>query len=546
MPAKNQVFAIWLEAADLDVIQELMADGQLPTLEKCWNEGTFAELRGSEMIVSETVHPMLLSGCHPETTGAWSVLPYDPQTYQPLPTEPFTYTKFPPFFALPEMFRAVVFDISEAPLFEEIHATQVVAWGAHAPLSPRLSKPAHLSQEIVKRFGDHPTGLGKDHADFQDAESLRELHRKLIQGLQMRESATIALCQELEWDLFLTGIPELHSAGHFLTPVDTSDSPLSVEEAHRMLTEIYRESDRILGNILESLPDQTVSVIFSVHGMRFNHEDPPNLILLPELMFRHAFGHQGLDFGQTRNLQQSWREWGSAAWKEYSQLSPGWHRFKKKFPERISLWAEKICGRLPEPFPPRSRVELNGHPSTWYRPYWHRMPAFALPTHSDGLIRLNVAGREANGIVPTSEYLRVREEIVDILEELTLPNSAEPAVSRIIRTRVDGPSDHPQLPQADLIVQWNSKIRGHFVSPRYGTFGPVPIHRTGAHTPQGFLIAQGNDIPSHQRVPTGSPVDVSATILDLLGAPRSKQQDGRPLIPQSSSSFFIRHRSGAA
>jgi predicted AlkP superfamily phosphohydrolase/phosphomutase len=270
----SRVFAIWMESAELEWINALAAAGKLPIFEQLRQQGTISYLEGPTHTASEVAHPMLISGCLPSTSGGWSVQPFDPKTYQLSPTEPFGYEQHPPFYDLDPSIRTLTFDLSETPVFDHLPATQIAGWGAHAPLGPRSSKPSGLVDEIVTRFGDHPTGQGRDQADAHSQESLEKLFRDVMSGLKMREAATIALMKEQPWDLFLTDFSEFHSAGHFLMPPANEHDSLA-----QWCRERLEAVDATLGRMLDSLPDEVRVVVFSIHGMRSNYEDSANLLL---------------------------------------------------------------------------------------------------------------------------------------------------------------------------------------------------------------------------------------------------------------------------
>lgn len=532
--ARSRVFAVWLEAAEIDWIEPLCREGLMPNFQRLRAEGTFAPLEGSKHTFAESAHPMLMTGCRPEKTGGWSILPFDPQRYQFGQLEAFSYHRFPPFFALDSKYRTLVFDISETPIFDELPATQIAGWGSHVPLGPRASKPESLVHQIVERFGDHPGGLDRDVADPYSDDSLEQLHQNILAGLQMREAATIALIREQPWDLFFTGFSEVHSSGHWLEVPAGNELGSQSYWKQDYLRELYTKFDASLGRVLSALPLQTQTVLFSIHGMRPNHDDPANNLLLPELLFRYSFDRPGLDFSKppptTAELQH--HGWAGAVWRAYQVRRRWMHKIKRKYPAWMALGIERLFGLPPEPFPPSAIKHLSYHAASWYQPYWQQMKAYAIPTFSDTYIRINLQERDGRGIIAPEAYERTCDEICDLLNALHLPESDERAVKQIYRTRSSGYEADPGLPVADLIVQWNPNFRGQMESPRYGKLGPVPVLRPGAHTNHGFLLAHGSQIPRGVQLPPGSPVDISATVLKLLGAPIPSHLDGRPLIPQ--------------
>jgi predicted AlkP superfamily phosphohydrolase/phosphomutase len=157
------------------------------------------------------------------------------------------------------------------------------------------------------------------------------------------------------------------------------------------------------------------------------------------------------------------------------------------------------------------------------------MKAFALPTFSEGYVRINLRGREAAGIVEPSEYDRVCDEVVAMISEVTNARTGEPLVHRVVRTR-SGPDDRdPRRPDPDLIVLWRSSPADVVDSPTLGRIGPLPFNRSGSHVHRGFLLAAGPSIPTGAVMPSGQAVDIAPTILALMGAPIPSYCDGAPI-----------------
>jgi predicted AlkP superfamily phosphohydrolase/phosphomutase len=160
------------------------------------------------------------------------------------------------------------------------------------------------------------------------------------------------------------------------------------------------------------------------------------------------------------------------------------------------------------------------------------MKAFALPSFSEGYVRLNVRGREKDGIVDAADYEAVCREISAELHRLTDARTGKPAVKRVVRTRVgpDGPAVDGERPSdADLIVVWEGVPIDVVDHPAAGRIGPVPFKRSGSHVHRGFLMAAGPGVPAGERLPEAHALDIPPTILALLGAAIPAHFDGRPL-----------------
>ena len=95
----------------------------------------------------------------------------------------------------------------------------------------------------------------------------------------------------------------------------------------------------------------------------------------------------------------------------------------------------RVIGRASGPVCPLLFGPIGHQPPIWYQPAWPRMRAFALPTYSDGFVRVNVLGREAHGLVAASDYEAVCDELTRALHDLVDARSGAPIVKEVVRTR---------------------------------------------------------------------------------------------------------------
>jgi hypothetical protein len=142
------------------------------------------------------------------------------------------------------------------------------------------------------------------------------------------------------------------------------------------------------------------------------------------------------------------------------------------------------------------------------------MRAFALPTYSEGLVRINVAGREGCGKVAPARFGETCDELTSLLSGLTDGRSGRPMVREIIRTRGDPFADGAP---ADLIVLWQEDAPTDLVeSPRIGRIGPLPFFRTGGHSSQGFMMARRPDLQPGSRLRDIAAQDLTRLLLNQL------------------------------
>jgi predicted AlkP superfamily phosphohydrolase/phosphomutase len=526
-----KVLAVWLDGAEPTLVEEMMRAGKLPVLAGLRARGAYGRLACAPGDSQESTYGTVATGQPPAQTGSWLDGTFDPLTYTfPLDTER-RNGDVPAYFALGPGYRVATFDVPRLALQKNTYGLQVLSWGAHAGGVPAASEPPAVYGELLARHGRHPTGDGIDHAPFNDEAALADLHSRLLQGVAVRGEATADLLGRDDWDLFLTALGEPHVAGHHFWPWPERPDLFASLGGPEAVRSIYLAVDRCLGRMVEAAGPNARTVVFSVRGMRANCEDAGTMVVLPELLFRDSFGRPGLDLGNPSLPPSPESLAGIHNW-----VMEIWNLRRR--PDRLETALDRLPGPLARaarallPTTPRLAHPLTCPPATgwqattWYQPHWPRMRAFVLYSNSDGFIRLNVRGREAHGRIAPADYDRACGDVTDLVSALTDPTGRS-VVEEIFRTRKTprcGPNDHP----ADLVVRWAAHARDCFTHPRWGVLGPVPVHRAGAHTGDGFLCAAGPGIPSAIALRPGTPLDVAPTVLELMGAASSLP--GRTLV----------------
>lgn len=541
---KNPVIAIGLDGADPSLIEQWMAQGYLKTMSRLQEQGVYARLKTCETYVSEAAWPTLLTGCLPQQTGHWTTVKFDENAYEVSRSRAYSASQYPPFYSLRDERRVAIFDIPKVGRFP-VHGTQILGWGARANAEQsQVSEPAELLPSLIERYGEFP--LLSEDVNVLSRTALAQLQENLKTAIARRT----AICQDLlerePWDLFFTVFSETHYAAHGLWHLSQSDHPLHQSFTHEgdALRDIFQAVDRAIAQILAVAPPQTPVVIFSDCSTVANVTDVPSMLLLPEFLYRYNFpGQYGIALGKagtppppplTGTLAK--RGWCGMAWSLKHESNPLKKFFRPKLPSRIFALLEPLLGDSP-PIDLVSPLTLHqqGHPlyyqpAVWYKPFWPQMKAFALPSFSDGRIRINLQGRESQGVVPASAYQSLCDELREKLTQLTDARTGKPLVKQIIQTR-ESPADRdPKLPDADLVVMWQDEhVTDVIDSPEFGRIGPVPFIRTGGHRAEGFLLAQGAEIPVGA-FSSGHCVDVAPTILSLMNAPLPPHYQGKPLI----------------
>ncbi|NET10341.1 MAG: nucleotide pyrophosphatase, partial [Symploca sp. SIO2B6] len=301
----HPLVAIGLDAADPNLIEGWMAQGLLPTLSQLRQQGAYGRLKTFDYYRAETPWTTFLTGCSPQQTGYWAPLSFYPDRYAVDQIDAYAFDEYPPFYGLVGDRRVAVFDMPQAPLSDGVNGLQVLAWGAHAPMTPSHSQPASVLAEVTEQYGPHPV-LRRDHASTMDWEGLKRLQQSLATGVERRGEICRDLVQREPWDLFLTIFGESHAGGHYLWHLGHPDHPLYplvAREDDNLLLKTFQSMDRAIGRIIEQAPENADVVVFAAHGMGANVMDLPSMLFLPEVLYRWNFpGHYGIGWNPSGHI----------------------------------------------------------------------------------------------------------------------------------------------------------------------------------------------------------------------------------------------------
>lgn len=509
----TRVVAIGLDGMEIRHAERLMDEGRMPALAALRARGETARLDHGPAGRTGLAWEHFASGLDPEAAERASAVEFDPATYE-VWQEGARYRPVWEDLGI----RTVVFDPPYVDLDLAPHTAGVVGWGAHDPGTPLQARPAKLVGEVPA----YPAGPWTYALPWSSAEECRAMGEGLVEGLRIRTRAACSLmAAESDWDLFVVVAGEPHSAvealWHGVDPSHPAASHPSAPEARAALDAVYEALDEMVAAVVGAAGADATVVAFSMGGMGRNESDVASMFLLGELLHRAATGE---------SLAVSPHEWASTPQHELTLASGGqWtDAVARCFPPAPGVtgpeaWARRAARLLPPPvrqvlasavirrkertlksWPSRSRTALglDWMPVARYRPWWPTMRAFAIPSFYDGRVRLNVVGRERDGVVAPGDYEAVADEIERLIRDCRDLHTGEPVVAEVERPHRSDPL-RVRSDEADLVVVWRGCSTG-FRHPELGTIGPVPLRRTGGHTgPYGTLVVAGPGVDHGDR-----------------------------------------------
>jgi predicted AlkP superfamily phosphohydrolase/phosphomutase len=507
------------DAAEPTLVERGVEEGWLPTLARLLEGGCSVRLGPVPSGFYNTSWTATMTGTDVGDHGAVLDRRLDPGSYRIVDAPASTLGR-PPFwrYLSDAGVRSTVVSIYSAPAVPGLRGTQVQGWGTIDPYFAKFDDRAFDPPEIEQLLRG---AVRRRHALYRvtgprTSSECRRYRDLVLESIDQHTRGLAALVDATEWDFFFGSFAESHHAGHLIwhlgDPRHPSHDPDASADVKDALTTIYRAIDKGIGVLLERLPDDCRVFVLTPHGMGPNYIDDPTELLLERggWLVRHS---SQLGGGAGRALLHSARAVG-----------------RRVLPPRLR---RAVRSRLPQSGVLASMPLLHVD--------WSRTRAFALPSDMTSYVRINLAGREPEGIVrPGEEYDRLCDELVSAFGALVHAETGLPAAERVLRcdALIGRPVDGA-LPDVFAIWPDDLPLR-HLRSPTLGSVQlPFQDPRTGQHRRGGFMLGAGPGIPARGQArlgePAGTLLDIAPTALALLGVDRPPGLVGQPIEPFTAS-----------
>lgn len=555
-----RTLVIGLDVGDGRLLREWAQRGHLPVLASLIERGAWTWLETTADTLHVSAWPSIYTGCPPGEHGVY-------YTFQAAPGQQ-GYAKFdagqygrPSFWSLLSGagVRCTIFDAPYTHPESDSAAAQVFEWGTWAHHWRPMSTPSPLFRRLKRECGRYPLGIEALDVGLGplDADDMR---RRLVDSVRAKSRAAAWLMGEAHWDLFFVVYGETHPGAHYLWPSSGADAGASTgggraggrasagrsgatpmassgsasvdgDDPHARLRSVYQELDRGIGTLLQRAGEDVSVYVVSGDGVGPNRG---GWHLLPEVLRRLGYLAEPSEGdarpagpGHTGTPPTDGAPAESAGTEPAQRLpTPGTPEpiERPRAPTRDPI--RMLRDALPRDFrkalarklPAALRHRLARRVDTAAID-WSRTRAFCLPTDLEGYIRVNLLGREPQGIVsPGAEYRAVCEELDASLRALVDPDTGQPAVREVVHAdeMFAGPR-RQHLP--DLVVLWNAeRPLTALCSPEIGTVtGASPDARPGTHVSPGFLLCCGPDVPASSVATGGHVCQVASMLLTRFG-----------------------------
>jgi predicted AlkP superfamily phosphohydrolase/phosphomutase len=484
------------DAFDPVLTRQWMDEGHLPTLAALRDRGVVASLGGSEHIAELGLALSGFSGVSRSRHGYYDYRQLRSGSYDLYPAAP-ADASAPPFWAALNGGTVVTVDAGESMPVNGLAGKQLTNWTAHQSatrLEPPIAIPPNVLDHARRTFGA-PTRISEFLLDSQPVDD-----RPILAALLDRVRRKGALCRSLTRggaDVIVVGFFEGHTAGHRFWKYHQGRA--SDTELRHALQRVYAAIDHEIGLLLADSPNANVAVL-SFFGMR---DEYPSEGLMES--FCRVLGYQASPRASTEQR----RSLGDIA----RGLMPASLRtaISRRLPNHVQ---EELLARA-----------FRGGSD------WSRTTAFNIPSLYTGHIRVNLRGREPEGIVePGQEYRDILDRVEADLRELEDPLTGSGVVRAVHRSAaLFGDAAPSHLP--DLFVEWEPTpmFRTQVVHPRGVLRQEPPAYfRDSYHSLDGLAILSGPGIRATRDPITLDLLDLAPTFLSLLGVSPTSEMTGTP------------------
>jgi predicted AlkP superfamily phosphohydrolase/phosphomutase len=510
---QRKVAVFGLDGITFDLLQPWLNEGRLPNLARLLAEGASGELRSTIPPVSASAWPSFATGTNP---GQHSLIDftYPAQDSYEIRVSNGLTVAVPAIWQIASAAGKQVGVVSLPMTYPPRPLNGFMLCSFLTPSQEsEYTYPPPLKQELIDACGPFPMrmsekGRGVDPAVFVRACKQLELDRARSVHYLLREKA---------WDLFIYVLETTdnlqHEIWHLVDQTHPMHDPPTAARVLPAILDYYETVDRLLGEMVALVPEDTLIIVLSDHGFGPFHK------------FFHI------------------NNWLAAN---------GWLVFKRSPVSLLKRLAFKLgvtpintlkwltALGLSDVRKNVKRGRGGGLLRRFFLSFndvdWSRTKAFSVGNF--GQVYLNVKGQRPQGPVDPSEYEALRDAIITAAKELRDPEDGSQVVPIVYRREeIFHGLSAPRLP--DLVLHTD---RAKYVSFGHADFGSNRMiepstGQTGHHHMNGVIGLRGPGVRAGAKLKGASLMDPAPTILHYLGLPVPEYIDGRVLSEAFTDEF---------
>lgn len=492
-----KLLIVGIDGATFDLVRPWAQQGHLPNLARLMQQGVTADLASTLPPVTSPAWPTFMTGCNPGKHGVFDFIQPKGADFSLVNS---TKIRQPTIWQRLSAagLRVGVLNVPVTYPPQDVNGFMIT--GILSPKSGQICHPPDLIDRYREQLGEYRVA-----PDIQFKPGIEDDYIEDIYDLiRVHGDWALTLMENEPWDVLMVHFIALdvmmHAMWRHMDEQHPRHEPGSYQHAIR---DGYRLVDEYVGRMLEHVPEDTNVMIMSDHGFGPLHK----IVNLNVFLMQKGFLKLKRDV--VTRLKAAAFHLGLTPAGVYHMI------------ETIGL--QNLATRVSK----ETRNQVVGRFLSFNSVDWSRTVAYSMG--HVGQIYLNVAGREAQGIVTAENYERTRQDVIDALQELRAADG-RPLVSKLILREEtyqgpyaqDGPDIHLVLDDYNMIA-----------FPLFSTNNEIIADQirgdSGCHRREGIFIAQGPVVRTAGQFEEFSILDLAPTIMALQGQSVPQVMDGRVL-----------------
>ena len=518
-----KVLVIGLDGVTWDLLGPWVEDGELPNLKRLMEGGAWGKLRTTLPPISSSSWSSFVTGVNPGKHGLVDFVFPGADSYKVTMVDATTRRTRALWNWLSDAGRKVgLLGIPTTYPVEAVNGFMISGFLTPGPESP-WAYPPELKAELQGAIGEF---LLAPNERYRSTPHLDRFLADLTASVENRTQAALYLMEHKPWDLFAlvywdTDMVQ-HETFRLLDPSHPRYDPTEAAAKRELILDFHRKVDADVGRLLDKVDSDTLVIVMSDHGF-----GPVHSFFLTNNWLA--------DLGLLKFKRNPWTAFKRGLFRlGFTPLRV--FRLTKalgltKLRQKVRF--QKKSGLINKVFLSFDDVD------------WSQTKAYSIG--SFGQVYINVAGLRPQGIVqPGQEYEELRDQITQAAQALRDPRTGQPLIGQVFRR--EEVYSGPYLERTpDLIVQtrgWEYMAFGHADFGSNRLVEPI-TGLSGHHRLDGVLIMAGGGVKSGTHLDNASIMDLTPTILHVLGQPVPEELDGRVLSeafePSSPGARPVRH-----
>jgi len=517
----SRILVIGIDGGTFDLIQPWAEAGDLPNLTFLMSEGVHTPLESTRPPVTSPAWPTFATGMNPGKHGVFDFIRPIRQIQESsgggkARTGQFelvnaTSIRTPTLWQILSQAGRRVGVMNVPVTYPPAPVNGFVVAGMLSPMEGDFTYPADLFDRYADSIPPYRIAPRVQYKEGNEA----EFREDLLDLVERRGQYALKLMADHPNDFLMFHFQATDVAQHALwklvDPTHPRHDPQADARSGHILKQLYRRIDSYIGQMLNRLEEDTTVIVMSDHGF-----GPLHYVVNLNLFL--------LDQGLMKLKKGAWTRLKAGLFRAGLTPASVWHLIESTGLQNYVWQVSKS-----------TRNKVVGKFLSFDDVDWSRTLAYSIG--HVGQIYVNLKGREPEGVVePGPEYEAARQRVSDALQQLRHPETGQPLVSKIIPGDqvAHGPHAH-RSPDLHVVLDDYRAI----AFPLFATDSRIVTQQirgdSGCHRQHGILIAWGPEVKRGAQVKDAHIMDLTPTILHLMGLPVPDNLDGRVLTEALST-----------